>query len=238
MNKSNDNELVEYNYCSFKPKYYNFFDFKGPKAGEKALDFEAYSLDGEKVKLSDYFGSWLVLETGSFSCPMYVGNIKKMNELYDEFKDVTFLVLYVREAHPGSNVPSITSIKEKLAHAGRLPGEENEKRTIIVDTIDGHAHELYGSFPNAVYIINPGGTVIFRSDWNIPSNVKKILSDGRDEIHKRDHYEPGAPSIPLALRVLIRSGLNALWDFTIGLPKLLTMHKSVDEAYNKRTKQE
>lgn len=236
MNTQNNNEVEEYNYCSFKPMYYNFFDFKGPKPGEKALDFEAYGLDGEKVKLSDFFGSWLVLETGSFSCPMYVGNIKKMNNLLKQFQDVRFVVLYVREAHPGSNVPSLVSIKDKIKHANRLPGEEDEKRTIIVDTIDGNAHKLYGSFPDAVYIINPEGTVIFRSDWNIPSNVKNVLTNGRDEIHKRDHYEPGAPSVPLALRVLMRSGLNALWDFAIGLPKLLTMHKNVDKAYDQKCK--
>ncbi len=231
-----DTSTEEYNYCKFKPEYYNFFDFKGPKPGEKVQDFEAFALDGEKVKLSDYFGAWLVLETGSFSCPMYVGNIKKMNVLAEEFKDVRFLVLYVREAHPGSNVPHQTSIEEKIKHAKRLSGEENERRTILVDTLNGNAHKLYGSFPDAVYIINPEGTVIFRSDWNMPPNVQKVLSEGRNEIHEQDHFEPGAPSIPLAIRVLMRSGLNALWDFTIGLPKLLTMHKSVDEAYEKRNK--
>ncbi len=187
------------------------------------------------MKLSDFFGSWIVLESGSFSCPMYVGNISGMNALDNEFKDLRFLVLYVREAHPGSSVPTQNSIEEKIKHAARLPGEENENRTILVDTIEGHAHNLYGSFPDMVYIINPEGTVVFRSDWNIPSEVRKMLSDGRDEIHKRDHYEPGKPSIPLAFRVLLRARLNSLWDFTIGLPELLSIHKNVDKAYEERT---
>ena len=236
MNKPNANEVAKYNYNSFKPEYYNFADFKGPKAGEKALDFDAYGLDGEKVKLSDYFGTWLVLETGSFSCPMYVGNIQKMNWLVREFKDVRFLVLYIREAHPGSSVPPLKSIKEKLDHAKRLPGEENEERTIIVDTINGNAHKLYGSYPDAVYIINPQGIVVFRSDWTIASEVQKVLSQGRNEIHKRDHFEPGRPSLPLAFRVLKRAGLNALWDFALGLPKLMLMHKDANEAYDKQSK--
>lgn len=229
-----DKEIKEYNYSVFKPEYYNFFDFKGPKPGEKATDFEAYNFDGEKVKLSDYFGSWIVIESGSFSCPMYVGNVLDMNTVAEEFQDVKFLVLYVREAHPGSNVPAQNSIEEKIKHAGRLPGEEHENRTIIVDTLDGNAHKLYGSFPDMVYIINPEGTVIFRSDWNMPSEVRKVLAIGRDEIHQREHYEPGPPSILLATRVLFRSGINALWDFTIGLPKLLNMHKNVDKAYEEK----
>ena len=228
------NETTDYNYSKFKPKYYNFYDFKGPKPGEKASDFEAYTLEGNKVNLSDYFGSWIVLESGSFSCPMYVGNILDMNTVAKEFKDVTFLVLYVREAHPGSSVPAQNSIEEKIKHAARLPGEEKENRTIIVDTIDGHAHNLYGSFPDMVYVINPEGTVVFRGDWNMPSEVRKVLSTGRDEIHKRDHYEPGKPSLLVAFRVLLRSGLNSLWDFTIGLPELLSMHKNVDKAYKER----
>ena len=234
----NDTNTADYNYSEFKPKYYNFFDFKGPKPGEKASDFEAYTLEGDKIKLSDYFGSWIVLESGSFSCPMYVGNIVDMNTVAKEFKDVQFLVLYVREAHPGSNVPAQNSIEEKIKHAARLPGEENENRTILVDTIDGHAHNLYGSFPDMVYIINPEGTVVFRGDWNMPTEVRKVLSHGRDEIHKRDHYEPGKPSIPLAFRVLVRAGLNSLWDFTIGLPELLSMHKNVDKAYEEGTSSE
>ena len=236
MNDQSAKEVSEYNYTSFKPEYYNFSDFKGAKPGEKAIDFDAYGLDGEKVKLSDYFSSWLVLESGSFSCPMYVGNIKKMNDLAKEFKDVRFLVLYIREAHPGSNVPPLKSIKEKLDHAKRLPGEENEERTIIVDTLNGNAHKLYGSYPDAVYIINPQGTVVFRSDWTIASEVRKVLSQGRGEIHKRDHFEPGKPSIPLAFRVLKRAGLNALWDFALGLPELMLMHKDANKAYDKQSK--
>lgn len=236
MNKPNTDEVSKYNYTAFKPEFYNFIDFKGPKAGEKAIDFDAYGLDGEKVKLSDFFGTWLVLETGSFSCPMYVGNIQKMNRVASEFKDIQFLVLYVREAHPGSNVPPGTEIKEKLKHANRLPVEENENRTIIVDTPNGNAHKLYGSFPDAVYIINPEGIVVFRGDWTIASEVEKVLSQGRDEIHKQEHFEPGAPSIPLAFRVLKRAGLNSLWDFALGLPKLLLMHKNANEAYEKKAK--
>ncbi|MEM7009641.1 MAG: deiodinase-like protein [Thermodesulfobacteriota bacterium] len=236
MSDINSNKAEGYNYESFKPKYYNFFDFKGPKAGEQVIDFEATTLKGEKVKLSDYFGKWIVLESGSFSCPMYVGNILDMNTVAKEFQDVEFLVLYVREAHPGSNVPAQSSLEEKLKHAGRLPGEESENRTILVDSIDGNAHNLYGSFPDFVYIINPQGTVVFRSDWNIPTDVEKILLEGRNEIHMRDHYEPGKPSIPTAIRVLARAGLNSLWDFTIGLPELMQMHKNVDKAYEEHSK--
>ncbi|MEM7009767.1 MAG: hypothetical protein AAF462_11600, partial [Thermodesulfobacteriota bacterium] len=135
-----------------------------------------------------------------------------------------------------SKVPAQNSIEEKIKHAARLPSEEKENRTIIVDSLDGHAHNLYGSFPDMAYIINPEGTVIFRGDWNIPSEVRRVLAQGRNEIHKRDHYEPGKPSIFLTLRVLIRAGLNSLWDFTIGLPELLSMHKDVDKAYEKQTK--
>ena len=235
MDDAGTNDIKAYNYDHFKAEYYNFLDFKGAKPGEHATDFKAYTLEGDKVKLSDYFGSWIVLESGSISCPMYVGNIVDMNALAKEFEDVVFLVLYVREAHPGSNIPAQRSIEDKLVHASRLPAEENENRTIIVDTIDGNAHSHYGSLPDMVYIINPEGIVVFRSDWNIPSNVRRVLSNGRNDIHKRDHYEPGKPSIPLALRVLLRAGINSLWDFTLGLPNLIRMHKNADKAYKQRS---
>ena len=53
-----------YNTKRFKVVDYNFDSFIGPAAGEKLKDFNLTDLEtGETVKLSDYTGKWVVLET-------------------------------------------------------------------------------------------------------------------------------------------------------------------------------
>ena len=61
-----------YNYKRFKTSNYEYEKFPGPKAGDPMLDFSMSCLDGTIVNLADYKGKWVVIETGSLTCPMYV----------------------------------------------------------------------------------------------------------------------------------------------------------------------
>ena len=56
---------MDYNYTRFKTSNYDYEKFPGPKAGDKMIDFELHTMEGQSVNLSDYNGKWLVLETGS-----------------------------------------------------------------------------------------------------------------------------------------------------------------------------
>lgn len=227
-------EETDYNYGRFRARYYTLTDFPGPTVGEKAADFVATALDGQQVRLSDFLGKKVVLETGSITCPGYVPRIRSMNEVAQEHPNVVFLVLYVREAHPGSRIPQHTSSDEKLALANRLPAEEDENRMILVDDLDGTAHQLYGSLPNVVYIIDEEGRVAFRMDWNDPEVVDKVLSGEKyDHLVTNDHREP-AKSPVAALRVLRRAGWGAIWDLALSLPKLLMEHRKASEQALKR----
>ena len=69
---------------------------------QELIDFKLTKLDGKKISLSDYKDKWLVLETGSLTCPMFVKNINPLRDVRAKHPDVEFLVIYVREAHPGS----------------------------------------------------------------------------------------------------------------------------------------
>ncbi len=164
-----------YNYTRLRASDYHLGEFLGPTVGEKAPNFEATTLSGDKVQLSDYFGKTIVLEVGSITCPMYIGKIRKMNRLARHYPDVQFLLLYVREAHPGSKIPAHQSRQDKLYQARRLQGEEAEDRTMLVDSLDGTAHEIYGGLPNMIYVIDPHGVIVSRSAWNNPSAVRAVL---------------------------------------------------------------
>ena len=60
---------MEYNYERFKTSNYEYAKFPGPKAGDSLLDFPMTRLDGATVNLADYKGQWVVIETGSLTCP-------------------------------------------------------------------------------------------------------------------------------------------------------------------------
>ena len=106
MNKSTTD--TPYNYKFFDSSVYGLDPFVNvaPRVGECAKDFTALGLDGKPIKLSDFKGKRIILETGSLTCPMFGGNIEGMNRLAEQFtdKNTVFLMLYVREAHPGGKI--------------------------------------------------------------------------------------------------------------------------------------
>ena len=94
-----------YNNEHFGVKEYDWDVFAGPSAGEQYVDATLEDLEtGESVKLSDFAGKWVVIETGSSTCSMYTKNIPDMKRIQDAFPDVVFLLIYVREAHPGERL--------------------------------------------------------------------------------------------------------------------------------------
>ena len=78
-----------YNNSRFRVGDYNFDMFIGPAAGEQFKDFALTDLDsGKEVKISDFTGKWLVIETASSTCSMYTKNIKTMKDVVSGFPDV------------------------------------------------------------------------------------------------------------------------------------------------------
>jgi peroxiredoxin len=212
----------EYNYDAFDAKHYELLDFKGPRIGDVAPDFIARGLDGREVRLSDYRGPITVLEMGSITCPIYQTRVKGMHRLASEFPDCRFLVLYVREAHPGANVCQHKGDADKLAAASELSRTFHENREILVDDIDGTAHRLYGGMPNSVFIIDGGGRIAFRSDWNDVSATKKALTklqNGESAGAVRSYFKPASPAV--GRTVFQHAGKGSAKDFFGSLPTLI-----------------
>jgi len=217
-----------YNYQHFNPKDYNFKKFDGPKAGMPFYDFEATTLEGEKVKLSKYLDKPIVLETGSITCPMYANTTKAMNKLQDQYPDVHFLLLYIREAHPGAKTTATTTMEQKQSNAASSHQLYHEKRTILVDSVDGYAHKLYGSMPNMTYVIGANGIVKFRANWTDINVLKEVLKTVHDDsIVTKDFYKITKPSPYTAIRTLLIGGFSALVEFITSLPQLMRQHKEV-----------
>lgn len=211
-----------YNYRRFTLDEYQLDRFPGPEAGERAIDFTARALDGGTLRLADLRGRTVVLEAGSITCAQYVSRIGRMNQLAGEFPDVVFAVLYAREAHPGIKIGEHRTTEDKLSRARLVGMLESDRCLVLVDDLGGTVHRAYGALPNFVYVIDPQGTVLFRSDWNKPKAVRAVLHGPRSPRELRGQVRPVAPRI--LIRVLLRAGRDALFDFTAAIPKLVLTH--------------
>lgn len=214
----------------------------GPRPGDRAPHFEARSLDGDRVSLSDFEGEQnAVLTFGSVTCPMTAGSIRGLNDLYDEYNgdDVQFLFVYVREAHPGDDLPAHKSLDDKIAAAELLREEEDIEMPILVDDLKGTIHKKYGKWPNPTYIIDKSGRVAFRSLWSRPAQIKAALEEllerqkERDVEHAivnggEDTSMPVARSMLHTYRALERGGDKSIEEFSqaLGVPGRLAVATS------------
>lgn len=226
MGSAADGDALDYNYANFSLDHRTMDRLGGVCVGEPAPDFSATRIDGTQVALSDYRGKPVVLETGSVTCPMYAGRIEAMNAMAYRFPEVTFLVLYVREAHPGERIGPHRSRADKVANARRAVDEDGEGRTVLIDDQVGTAHHLYGAMPNTVHVIDAGGIVVFRAMWNDPDAVAaalRLMRSGQDPGSVPARFRPAGGAT--LLRILHRAGRQALWDFAKSSGSLVRAHR-------------
>ncbi len=169
-----------------------------------------------------------MLETGSITCPLYVGKIKSMNIVARQHPDVQFLVIYIREAHPGKKIGAHKNTATKIENVKNLSDKEPENRDILIDTLDGQFHKKLGLLPNMAYIFSKDNKILYRADWNIPSRIDSLLASIKAENPIPTTPADFTPVSPhYSLRVLGRAGgIKAIWEFISHLPALMRQHKA------------
>lgn len=230
-----------YNYRRFQPEAYAFDAFEGPEPGEPFPAFEAYTPEGEPVTRADLVGRPVVLETGSISCPVYTDRIERMRRLRDTFPDVAFVVLYVREAHPGTHIGPHTTPEEKRKRARQLRLAEGEDRRVIVDEPGGSLHRAIGAFPNSVHVLDAQGTVVYRAEWSDPGAIEQVLlALTKGQPVPFVVPDPGTPPVGLreAVRVTWRAGTDAFLDLVKAIPALLGKRRALDQRWRERAEQQ
>lgn len=204
-----------------------------PEPGDDAPDFTLRTIDGEKVRLSDFEDEKNVLLTfGSATCPQTAASIGGIRDLYDEFGDqIQFLFIYVREAHPGDELPAHHSIDDKVHAAELLRDEDELEFPILLDELSGKVHKKYGGMPNPSFLIDRSGRIAFRSLASRPQALKEAIEelldvqDSRDTDHAivnggEDSAMPPMKMFLHAHRALERGGDDAVDNFReeMGLP--------------------
>ena len=218
-----------YGYRRFTPEEYDFTVDEGLQAGDIYKDVSLQTLDGETVRLSDYLGNRpLVLETGSMTCPMYAQSVPPMMKLIEKYPELDHILMYVREAHPGELQPQHRSAAEKVEAARKTKRRYRDRRTILVDDVNGSAHRFYGAMPNSIFVIAPDGTILFRSIWNNADDMDAILGAiARGEPVQSRELKAVPPFSIRAVGTLFMGGVVAIWDFVRGLRRLVANHKKV-----------
>ena len=222
-----DHPESPYNYPRFRSDLYDFDAFHAPEVGDRFPDATLWTLDGREVRLSDYLRDKpLVLETGSITCPMYGASVAPMQEVAADHPGLDFVVMYVREAHPGERTGAHASLRAKIGTAEASNAHYGERRTVLVDDTDGTAHRLYGAMPNSVFVIGPDGTVLYRTLWNNAEKIGPVLTDiARGHAVASEDLTPKPPFTLHATRTLLRGGWLAVLDFYGGLVSLVGKHR-------------
>jgi hypothetical protein len=151
---------------------------EGPKVGAAAPDFILKPVTGgEPVRLSRLIGPKpVVLIFGNFTCGPFRALYPEIDLLYQRYKgEATFLMVYVREAHPtdgwhmasnakaGVSVKQPTTFDERVRVSGQFCEKLKPSMPVVVDEIDDRAGHAYSGMPGRLYVIDPAGKVAYKS---------------------------------------------------------------------------
>lgn len=223
----------DYNYERFTSGFFDLRRFPGPRTGEPFPSIEVIDIDAGETILPDEDPHWLVLETASCTCPMYARHVRSMAELAVAHREVEFVLLYVREAHPGERTPGHKTMSEKIDRARSLRRLYGEGRRIVVDHLSGEGHRQIGFMPNCVYLISPEAKVAYRSDWAIATDLRSVLEHREALPTRGEHVEPFLRWPWPSPFVLGRGGWQAVWDLVRHAPALAANHWRAEREYRR-----
>jgi len=140
-----------------------------------APDFELETTTGETVRLSDKRGQIAVFMFVAMTCPPARTQVDLWKELYQKYdvNDVEIFFIYSRERHAGERgypeLKETTTTSERMAYAKML--SEITAVPVAVDPIDERTLKDYGMVPNAAFIVDREGFIVFKSQW---ADIRKI----------------------------------------------------------------
>lgn len=208
-----------------------YFTKTDPRPGDPVPDFDLPTLDGGRFRSADLAERGpALLVFGSYTCPVTDSAAPGLNDLHARFGDrVRFVMVAVREAHPGANAPQPKDLEEKRARAERLRDLHHIPYEVAVDDIDGTLHRALSPKPNSAYLLGADGTILFRAHW---ANATKALADALEAVsagrpprraHSRGLIRPIWPTIRHIAPTLDRAGRGAWRDMWWAVPPMAAM---------------
>jgi thiol-disulfide isomerase/thioredoxin len=160
-----------------------------PDPGDQVPEFDLPIVGGGRFRSSELAKSGATLLIfGSSTCPVTDHAAPGLNELYIRFGDrVRFVMVNVREAHPGAAFPQPRTLDAKIAHAKRLCDLHGFKFEVAVDDLDGTLHRALSPKPNSAYVLDADRTILFRAHW---ANDTRALAAALESIEAGQSPRP------------------------------------------------
>ncbi len=160
---------------------FEVFPTQNPAPGDKAPEIELRDLHGKLVSLSELLKTKpVVIETGSYTCPVFCNRHASIEKFHEEFRDqVHLLVLYGKEAHPGSgnrgNIQQPQQNAERLKLAKMAAKKLSIGVPVLTDDVNNRVTAAYGGLPNSGLIIGQDGRVFHKLAWIHPTLLREPL---------------------------------------------------------------
>jgi len=146
--------------------------------GQDAPDGRVFELDGTETTLLRKMsalghapGKLLVLNFGSYTCPVHRGAGSRVEEICTE-ASVELLHVYIAEAHPkdewdggpvnGTEYKQTTSMEERFNVAKAYRAAHNVVGNMVVDDMTNPCDTAYEAMATRLYVIE-GGKIIWRT---------------------------------------------------------------------------
>jgi len=150
--------------------------------------------------------------------------LKKLHARWGE--RVQFVDVFIRQAHPGPDVPAYRRIEQKMKDAQDYRRDEGIPWTVLVDDLPGTAHQVYGSMAAPTYLLDAEGRVSYYVMWtsapSLHAAIDALLQQGGSGIVLGgiDRVPHLAASMTDGWRALRRGGWQSFLDLETAMPSM------------------
>ncbi len=202
---------------------------RGP--GDPFPDFDLPTTDDSRFRTRTVLGRRpLLLFTSSITCPMAASAHPMLKRLHAAFgRHVEFVMLYVREAHPGEHYDQTSIPEVKLGYAQDLKTRDALPWTVAVDDPSGTVHRLFDEKPNTAYLADRDGEIVFRSlcagdEHSLAAALQSVARGERPHIREsRRRLGPLADGIGMLREMTRQAGPRAEWDVWRAVPPVAAL---------------
>lgn len=147
------------------------------KVGVAAPQFSLPAMvEPTDITLSSFKGTPIVLIFGSYTCPVFRGQVQEIYSLYEKYKDkYVFLFVYIREAHPGSKVfimkdgqevleviHQTQSVEERRVRALQTAETFGLEWPTLIEKEDRAVTQTYAGWPVRFVVLNESQQVVYK----------------------------------------------------------------------------
>ncbi len=144
--------------------------------GFQTPDFILETATGEPESLSSLRGKAVVLEFGAITCPRFLGQVARIDQLKAKYGAQG--VVYVRDPHPGEpayrKYVKPENMEQCKQYAQELADIRHTAANAVVDTTQDEIYESFGSLPNMVYVRYWDATIANKAMWALADKIHRV----------------------------------------------------------------